>query len=41
MLALRRARGNRSHAADLLGLTRARLQRRLEQLRLTDSEADT
>ncbi|MFQ3651468.1 MAG: helix-turn-helix domain-containing protein [Gemmataceae bacterium] len=41
LLALRRARGNRSHAADLLGLTRARLQRRLEQLRLTDSEADT
>jgi hypothetical protein len=39
-LALHRARGNRSRAAELLGLTRARLLRRLDQLGLGESEAE-
>jgi hypothetical protein len=39
LLALHRARGNRSRAAEMLGLTRARLQRRLDQLGLGESEA--
>jgi len=34
--ALQQARGNKSHAAQLLGLTRPKLYRRMEQLGMTD-----
>ena len=38
-LALRRCRNNRSKAAELMGITRARLLRRIEQLQIGSSSA--
>jgi len=40
VLALHRARGNRSRAAEILGLTRGRLLRRIEQLGIREGEAE-
>ena len=39
--AMRRSRGNKAPAARLLGLTRPRLYRRLQQLGMLDDDVET